>query len=240
MENNRLDIFKEELNMIDDLEIRRLVELGLLSAPEYFFSVPASVTGKYHPDYGLGEGGLVRHTKAAVKIADSLLVLEQYNELNKSEVVASLILHDVIKKGFEEEKYTSFEHPLLASEHVLNVYEKHFIELPDLTKKVNNIASMIESHMGQWNRSHYSKQVLPKPTQPAEQFVHLCDYLASRKFLECKFDWFSHRLFYITTVIPTCHAAETIPNVFVICQNIVRFHKSRLERCHSALRSTFS
>lgn len=188
MDNESLNIFKEELNMIDDFEIRRLVELGLLSAPEYFFTVPASVTGKYHPDYGLGEGGLVRHTKAAVKIADSLLVLEQYNELNKSEIIAALILHDVIKKGFEEKKYTAFEHPLLASEHVYNIYDKHFMELPKFTKKVHNIANMIESHMGQWNTSNYSKHELPKPTEPAEQFVHLCDYLASRKFLECKFE----------------------------------------------------
>ena len=32
-----------------------------------------------------------------------------------------------------------------------------------------------------------SSYVLPKPKTPEEQMVHLCDYLASRKYLEFKF-----------------------------------------------------
>ena len=43
------------------------------SLPDYFFEVAAASTGKYHPKYAQGEGGLVRHTKAAVKIAYELL-----------------------------------------------------------------------------------------------------------------------------------------------------------------------
>lgn len=35
--------------------------------------------------------------------------------------------------------------------------------------------------MGQWNVNLYSKTILPKPKTATQKFVHLCDYLASRK-----------------------------------------------------------
>ena len=45
------------------------------------------------------------------------------------------------------------------------------------------IAELVESHMGEWNYS-----VLPKPKTDLQKFVHECDYLASRKFLEVNFE----------------------------------------------------
>ena len=44
--------------------------------PDYFFSVSASSTGKYHPSFSLGNGGLLRHTKVVVKIAYELLAID--------------------------------------------------------------------------------------------------------------------------------------------------------------------
>ena len=50
------------------------------------------------------------------------------------------------------------------------------------------ICAMIESHMGPWNTHPYTKEeILPKPKTKYENFVHMCDYLASRKFLDVKF-----------------------------------------------------
>ena len=46
----------------------------------------------------------------------------------------------------------------------------------------------IATHMGQWNTARYSKVELSKPKNKYQKFVHLCDYLASRKFLEMNFD----------------------------------------------------
>ena len=40
--------------------------------------------------------------------------------------------------------------------------------------------------MGQWNKNKYSKIELPKPELEPQKFVHMCDYLASRKWLEVK------------------------------------------------------
>jgi uncharacterized protein (DUF3820 family) len=50
------------------------------------------------------------------------------------------------------------------------------------------IAHCIESHMGQWNTDKKSSVVLEKPMDEYQQFVHLADYLASRKDLTMAFD----------------------------------------------------
>ena len=43
--------------------------------------------------------------------------------------------------------------------------------------------------MGQWTESNYMPDVvLPKPKTTLQQFVHLMDYLGSRKFLIFDFD----------------------------------------------------
>ena len=47
---------------------------------------------------------------------------------------------------------------------------------------------MIESHMGEWNTNSYSNVVLPLPITKHQKFVHMCDYLASRKFINVKFE----------------------------------------------------
>ena len=51
---------------------------------------------------------------------------------------------------------------------------------------VEDIKRLVASHMGQWNTCDYSSVVLPKPIEPDEEFVHLCDYLASQKNIEIK------------------------------------------------------
>jgi hypothetical protein len=50
------------------------------------------------------------------------------------------------------------------------------------------VAHCIESHMGQWNIDRKTGEVLEKPTSDYQHFVHLADYLASRKDLTMAFD----------------------------------------------------
>ena len=47
---------------------------------------------------------------------------------------------------------------------------------------------MISSHMGPWNQDFNGNEVLPKPSNKFQRFVHMCDYLASRKVIDVKFD----------------------------------------------------
>lgn len=62
-----------------------------------FFTVPASSTGKYHPDFANGDGGLVRHTVAVVEIADTLGELHEFTARQRSIVVIAALLHDACK-----------------------------------------------------------------------------------------------------------------------------------------------
>ncbi|MFI3307370.1 MAG: HD domain-containing protein [Mycoplasmatota bacterium] len=164
--------------------IKKLVNI----LPDYFFEVPASSTGKYHPSYALNNGGLVRHTKAAVKIANDLLNNEamghSFNELEKDLILMALMLHDGLKSGMEKSEYTKFDHPLLVCQYIKD--NQKITTLSD--GEIKLICNMIESHMGQWNTNNYSNVTLPKPSNKYQRFVHMCDYLASRKYLEVPFN----------------------------------------------------
>lgn len=183
---NKIKTFELELDMIEDNDLKNLVKRCLENAPDYFYTIPASSSGKYHPQYALGEGGLVRHTKAAVKIANDLLNLEQYHHLDKSEIISALILHDILKKGMNEKDHTVFNHPILAANFLFSEYMKSGHVSMAFSAKVDNVGRLIKSHMGQWNTSNYEDGKLPKPIKEDEKFVHLCDYLASRKYIECQ------------------------------------------------------
>ena len=50
------------------------------------------------------------------------------------------------------------------------------------------MCKLIESHMGKWNKNKFSTVELPIPRDEYQRFVHRCDYLASRNYLNIKFD----------------------------------------------------
>ena len=78
---NKTEYFITELDFIDDPKIKEIAQNLIGQLPDYFFEVAASSTGKYHPNYALGKEGLIRHTKAAVRIANDLLRLEMFKGL---------------------------------------------------------------------------------------------------------------------------------------------------------------
>ena len=179
------NIFAAELNSIQNDNIRTQVLRVLQHVHEKFFRVPASSTSKYHPEYTAGEHGLYKHTCAAVAIANTLLEIDfyktEFSDDLKDYIRAALILHDCCKRGKDfEYEYTVFEHPLLACDLITTVCGEC-----EFTDAVTNL---IKCHMGQWNTSKGSKIVLPLPLLPAQLFVHTCDYLASRKFIEVHID----------------------------------------------------
>lgn len=184
---NRVELFETELKMIADDDLRVFAEYCLNKLPEYFFIMPASTTGKYHPEYMLGDGGLVRHTKAAIKIASSLLSLEQYNYYDSDAIIFALLFHDGVKKGYNTSKYTVVLHPLLAADFIENALMNYLDKEVNLIYKIAKVTRLIRSHMGEFNVDYVTgEEVLPKPIEEDEKFVHMCDFLASRKFLNCE------------------------------------------------------
>ena len=197
--------FQNELKFINNKDIRKFAIEMISVLPDYFFEVPASSTGKYHPEYSLGKGGLVRHTKGAVLIAKTLLDLEMFDEQwngdndlpwsnnftskEKDIMITALLLHDGLKHGVEGGKYSVATHPTDMVNYISDYLIKKDLNPRDsMLNTIQMICDCIASHMGSWNTDRSGKEILPKPKTSMEKFVHLCDYLASRRFLEVNFD----------------------------------------------------
>jgi len=184
----RLRAFEKELKMILNPNIRKFAEEAIKTFPDYFFEVGASSTSKYHPAYALGFGGLLRHTQAAVKIAVELFRIESYDftDDEKDLIIVSLICHDGWKHGTEYAKFTIDVHPLIAGSELSKNKELRAL-LP--ANQFEFVIGCVEHHMGDFVQSYKTQvEVLERPQNKFQEFVHLADYLASRKFLEVKFD----------------------------------------------------
>lgn len=191
MTPERLNIVQSVLNTFENDDIKNFAIVLLDNLPEYIWRVPASSTGKYHPAYSLGEGGLMRHQIAVVRLLNFFLELEQYNKIIPSRErdllrVAGLI-HDGRKSGsqsdYERSKYTKFDHPLQMAT-VIRSYDGKYLN----HNEIELIAHCIESHMGSWNVDKKTGECLPKPEDLYQELVHLADYLASRKTLTMDFE----------------------------------------------------
>lgn len=182
------EIFYDELNYIKGENLRKSLCSLIELLPDYFFKEPAASTGKYHPKYAQGEGGLLRHTKAAVRIGYELLqdlsISKKYTSHEKDLMLMALLLHDGFKKGINEERYTKFDHPLIAAKVVLDNASKVGLSKADATF----ISEAIKTHMGDYTVDYNGNEVLEKPHTKYQNFVHMCDFLASRKCLLVPFD----------------------------------------------------
>lgn len=179
------------LDTIVNDDIREFAKVLVEGLPPYIWEVGASSTGKYHPAYSLGEGGLMRHQIAVVRFLNYFFELEQYNTLFSSREmdlmrVAGLV-HDGRKSGeqsdYERSKFTKFDHPIQMAD-VIRGYDGKYLNHDE----IEFVAHCIASHMGQWNTDRKSSIVLDKPKDGYQFFVHLADYLASRKDLTMAFD----------------------------------------------------
>ena len=197
---NSLTILKTEqqkkliepiLSTIKNNDIKEFAEVLLNDIPDYIWHVGASSTGKYHPIYSLGEGGLMRHQIAATRFLNFFFELEQYNtkftdrEMDLMRV--SILTHDGRKSGNQDDynrsKFTKFDHPIQMA-NVIRSYDGKYLSHDE----IELIANCISSHMGQWSTDRKSSVVLPKPMNIYQEFIHLADYLASRKDLTMAFE----------------------------------------------------
>ena len=183
----KIDYFNREYNYIKDTKIRGDLKYLVSNLPDYFFEIEASSTGKYHPKFASGEHGLVRHTKVAVRIAYELmnnLALNNFTNREKDLIILALTLHDGLKCGNPKERYTRVDHPLLASSFIKENKDKTSLSDED----IEFVTSVISTHMGNWNTDYNGNEVLPKPKNKYQRFVHMCDFLASRKVINVEFN----------------------------------------------------
>ena len=184
---NKKEVFKKELEYIKDKDIKESALFMIDILPEYFFEIPASSTGKYHPNFAASDHGLVKHTKVAVRIAYELLnnpVINKFTDREKDLIIMAILLHDGLKSGVNHERYTRVDHPLLIADYI----KENKVSLKLTDNEIEDLCKMISAHMGPWNTDYNGNEVLPVPKNAKERFVHMCDYLSSKKFLDVEFD----------------------------------------------------
>ena len=180
---DKVKVFKTELDWIVNPDVRAFAEKCIEATPDYFYSVPASSTGKYHPEYSLGDGGLIRHTKAVCYFAHELLSLEhnkaRFTELERDRIMAAAILHDSYKYGDVKGKYTIANHAAFAASKINPKGNESDIS--------SHVSALVLTHMGEWNADKDGNELAPKPITDAQKFLHECDFLASRKPINIDF-----------------------------------------------------
>ena len=181
--------FEKELETIEDLHLRGFTKYALENAPKYFHSIGASASGKYHPKFSQGEGGLVRHTKSVLMFCNELLNMSPYHELPplwKDYARVACLLHDICKygEGDEMDKSAYTDHALNGAWYVDKMWGLYHstdtqicIEFaPEL------ITHAIMCHMGRWSKENQ------RPISIIDNLVHLADYVASRNFINIEFE----------------------------------------------------
>ena len=174
-----IKLFDRELDLIINEDLRMAVKCYMEEAtPDYFWTEGASSSGKYHPVFSQGEGGLVRHTKAVVMFAEELLRLSSYSYMkpeHKDYVIAACLIHDTAKYGILE--YNKNEY----SNHAKNAASAfaHFCEHTMCYMPSEYLLDAVISHMGQWSTDKEER-----PFTSIDRCVHLADYMASRSFID--------------------------------------------------------
>ena len=182
-------VFEIELNLIRSLDIKKYAEKAIEYLPDYFFEIPASSTGKYHPSYTQGSGGLVRHVKACVRFAIECFRLRWYSGFTEDEkdlILVSLLLHDGWKSGTVKTEYTLDDHAIIATKQ-LQENEELCSMLP--SEYLEKIYDNISTHMGQWRFYRKTNEAFAEePSSASQKLVHFIDYTCSRKMFEANFD----------------------------------------------------
>ena len=173
----RINLFTRELSYISDSNLKEFAKAILKDADEYFFTVPASSTGKYHPDFARGNGGLVRHTKAVVYFTNEITRSEmEFKLLDRHTadlLLVAALAHDIKKQGDGIEGHTVKEHPTLAAKFIKKLWFDKEGNFNISGNDIDYIYEVIESHMGPWQE--------PKPETRNQLIVYYADYIASRK-----------------------------------------------------------
>jgi hypothetical protein len=175
---NKSKYFENEIELIQSEDYRMFIRDYLDNyVPNYFWEIGASSSGKFHPQFSQGEGGLVRHTKAVVLFAQELLRMSSYMYMSneyKDYVIMACIVHDTCKYGWKEYNKDQYkDHAKFASMLVNSAWIDYFEDqAPEF------FTNAIKTHMGQWSEKEN------RPFTNIDRCVHMADYMASRSFID--------------------------------------------------------
>jgi hypothetical protein len=176
-DDEKLEIFKEELDSLDQKEGRKLLRKILLNLPEYFWF--ANQPDEYSKNYPMIQtnGGIIRHTKRRFEILQTLIETYDSNPTLEDILKISCIIADGFVYGkrnnIPEEEDPHRFHALI----IRNMIEENNWDLMIPQAVYSGILDCVESHQGSWAPSGKLK---PKLGQP-EHLLHQADYLINSK-----------------------------------------------------------
>lgn len=179
---DKIKMFINEIGDIKDADLKAFATELIANADDYFFVVPASSSGKYHPPFDLGDGGLVRHTRLVAYMARSLAESYCFSDYDTDCLIVAALAHDIKKQGNGDTGHTVWDHPILAMHYIQDIYGKTSFNVPAET--IAKISNAVSSHMGKWgNEPRFCKgnTPLPMPVTEFDKALQAADYVASRK-----------------------------------------------------------
>lgn len=187
-ENEKLAPLINEINLISDETIKSFIRSVLMKA-EFFWDIPSSFSGKYHPNDERAPGGNVLHTKRVVRIAS--VMSESYNLSieERDVVIAAAIIHDVCKghkPGDSDQPCYDPMHPYAVGKFIdkCRAEDKKYASDSDSSTLylaedvVQSILRLVRCHLGPWSP-------VPEtyPITYLDFILHLSDNIASKLHL---------------------------------------------------------
>jgi HD superfamily phosphodiesterase len=179
-QSEKVALFKSELKMIRNEDIKKFVEEVFKYIPEHGFTTTASTSMKYHPKDERGHLGNVVHSKKVVRWAH--IYAEAFgatDSLRLDILTASCVLHDLGRRGLGDKPspHTLREHASIMT----GPLEKVQAEVKLDIRVFNSIKDCVRYHNGKWTEKEIRKP-LSEYTR-LELLVHLADMAASRMYL---------------------------------------------------------
>lgn len=177
--DRRLRFIEHVTGLISDPTDSAFTAAFLLGVPSAFWSAPASSTGKYHPEYALGDGGLLRHTLVCIHVARDLARAYDLTSPEDLDIITiAAACHDTYKggdTGTEPWTETAPDHGAIAADHMGDASLSYWAN------------TAVAGHMSMWiPEMRFSYYVAPTPIWDMtwhSQVVSTADYIASRKYL---------------------------------------------------------
>lgn len=182
------NVFAKELQLVRHEAVYDFLTRAFQNlCPRYFWYIPASVRG-HHPPICRTQGGLVHHVKLAVAFADSFLdMLDIDDDLRASQIIAAVLLHDMLKRGkTEEESDTWPDHRTANRDHGRYCANKltEFVHSQRWSvvhgERVQPIITAVRLHMGRWTWLLRTAEAEELKLNEIARTTHLADYAASR------------------------------------------------------------
>jgi hypothetical protein len=162
--------------LIKNEEIKNFVKKCMEFAPDYFWEILLSSTGKSHPQDERGNGGEILHTRRVVKLADDLCRSFNIVDLERDCVIAAAIMHDWTKNGYPN----NFNHTVAGHGALWISIVTKFMRPDEVvnSKFIPIIGRLIGCHMGRFDMPFIVT------TNKIDLVIQIADYIASREYIK--------------------------------------------------------